>query len=407
MTKIDLNFPVSNLVKNQRLSFIAALNQKASLLINQGKPVVKLSAGDPSHYPEELLVLMEEMSHSSDLSIFNYSPIAGFNQLRDLLASLLSRRYRQAYNQDNMLVCSGGCSGLFLTFKTLINSGDKVLIQDPCWEYLPKIIENCGGAPVKMHFFSQTSIQINWSDLIIEIEQQIKSGIKVVSINSPLNPTGIIVPTQIKNEIIRLCKKHHVWFVSDDVTIDFNYLETKLELINNSDYFISVNSFSKNLGITGFRFGFIAAHEKLIEQIKKSQLYTCMYPNSLSQKLIERYLSCGIDHYYEGIKKTVLLYKDNAKNYTEVFSNISGLEVYQPDGGLFLCPKVKQGYEINYNELLVKHYIAVAPGEAFGTEFRNNFRVFIGVDKTSIDKACKAIQDHLTFAYSESKEGLV
>jgi len=200
----------------------------------------------------------------------------------------------------------------------------------------------------------------------------------------------------VKNKIIQLCEKNNVWYVSDDVTIDFNYVETAPALINNSEYYISVNSFSKNLGITGLRFGFVAANEKLIEQIEKSQLYTCMYPNSLSQKLIERYLSCGIDQYYDDIKNTVVLYKNNAKNYASYFSTIPGLDVHQPDGGLFLFPKVKQDYRINHNELLEKYYVAVAPGQAFGTECKDYFRVFIGVDKSLIIKTCNAIQEYLS-----------
>ena len=395
MSNFSLNFPVSDLIKSQQLSFIASLNHKASILSQQGNDVLKLSGGDPTHYPEKLLSIIEEIGHTPDHSIFSYSPIAGFDHLCELLAKVISIRYFKAYHKNNILVCSGGCSGLFLTFKAILNAGDRVLIQDPCWEYLPRLIENCGGIPVKMNFFSDPLQKNDWDKLIQEIENHLKLGVKIVSINSPLNPTGVIIPVEIKNKLIMLCEKYEVWFASDDVTTDFNYIESSPAAVNNSPYFISVNSFSKNLGITGLRFGFVAANDELINQIKKVQLYTCMYPNSLIQRLIERYLSSDINQYYEFIEKIVSLYKIRSKEYTTIFSDISGMEIKQPEGGLFLFPKIKNGYHLSHDKLLEQHYVAVAPGEAFSEKCKNYFRVFIGVEKSAIMKAKQMIQVEL------------
>jgi aspartate aminotransferase len=363
---------------------------------------LKLSGGDPSHFPEELLAILKEIEVYAKQSIFNYSPIAGFEKLRKLVAAIACTRYENKYEQDNILVCSGGCSGLFLTFKTLLNPGDKVLIQDPCWEYLPRLIENCSGIPVKLNFFSNSNVVDNWDELITEIKTHIKLGIKAVSINSPLNPSGKIIPVKILNQIIQMCHEHDVWFVADDVTTDYNYTEQERQVIHNLSNFISVNSFSKNLGITGLRCGYVAGPKSFINHLKKSQLYTFMYPNSLIQKIMESYLDDGGNKYFDFIYKVTSKYKANAKKYTALFSSISELEINPPDGGLFLFPKVKSGNPIDFNKLLEVHHLAVAPGLAFSPTCEAYFRVFLGAKKEEMAGAVEALKKYF-LSSAESK----
>lgn len=390
-----MELPISERVKKQNLSFIASLNQKVIMLSREGKSVIKLSGGDPSHVPEGLLSIMQDFGDLIEASMFSYSPIAGFDSLLKLLGTLASPRYQNTVKRDNVFMCAGGCQGLFLVFKTLINPGDRVLIQDPCWEYLPRLIENCNGVPVRIHFFSNPSLENHWEDLILELEQHLKTGIKAVSFNSPLNPSGTVIPLRIKNTMIQLCERYGAWFISDDVTIDFNYVEPHPIAIDNRNNFISVNSFSKNLGITGMRFGFIIGSERIINELKKSQLYTSMYPNSLIQKIIEQYLSSNANEYHDFIEKTTSLYQSRASDYTALFSTIPGLEVSKPDGGLFLFPKIKSTHPLNFELLVEQYHIAVSPGEAFSTECKKYFRVFLGVDKASITRAVEILKQIL------------
>lgn len=391
------NLSFSTIVRNQNLSFIASLNQKAATLSNEGEDVIKLSGGDPSHLPENFLSILNDVCQDSDKSIFNYSPIAGFDTLRTLIAATIVPRYQYKVKKDNILVCSGGCSGLFLTLKTILNPGDKVLIQDPCWEYLPRLIENCGGVPVGMKFFLSPYAQSNWDIFLSEVQSHLNNGVKVIAINSPLNPSGKIIPTEVINDLNQLCSNYDAWLISDDVTTDYNYIEKNCTFsVNNLSNFISVNSFSKNLGVTGLRFGFVYGNENLINQIKKSQLYTFMYPNSLIQKLMERYLSYGLDEYYGFIDKITAQYKKNANEYTALLSTIPEVEVQVPEGGLFVFPRLKFGATLDVDKLLAKHYVAVAPGEAFGSQCASHFRLFLGVNKLKMEAAVKALKEFLS-----------
>ena len=390
----ELPTTLSNRVLHQNLSFINNLNQKSASLVEQGINVFKLSGGDPTHAPPELFSLIQDIGKDNEMSIFNYSPIAGLDKLRDALSAIIAPRYYNNYDATNILVCSGACSGLYLTFKTLLNNNDRVLIQDPCWEYLPRLIENCQGLPIKLNYFSNEANRDNWHELILEIEMHLLSGIKALVINSPLNPSGKIVPVEVINQIIKLCLRHNTWFIADDVTIDFNFKYRTNLRIHNLGNFISVNSFSKNIGVTGLRFGYVAAPIEFINQLKKSQLYTCMYPNSFVQELMLRYLSLGKNNYFDFINKVVMQFQNNAEDYVKLLQSISGLEVSPPDGGLFLFPKLNNFTTQDCVNLLNEYHLAVAPGEAFSPKCIEYFRIFLGAKMEIVTAAIQKIKKY-------------
>ena len=382
----------SDRVVGQKMSYIASLNQQAAALGAQGINVIKLSGGDPSHVPDEMLNILHDIQNEAKESIFSYSPIAGFDHLREILAKIASVRYENCYEKENILICSGGCSGLFLSLKTLLNPGDKVLIQEPCWEYLPRLIENCGGEVVRMRYFTDAYRADDWDLLIQEVDEHLKSGVKVISINSPLNPSGKIIPAHITSALIKLAKQYGVWFLSDDVTTDYNYVEDGNHMIGNASNFISVNSFSKNLGITGLRCGYVAGPEEFINHLKKSQLYTFMYPNSLIQKVMEQYLKGNREGYFEFIRTVTRAYANSAEKYQVILSSVPELEVKKPDGGLFIFPKVRQGYSLDFEKLLKDYHVAIAPGIAFSPSCESNFRVFLGADEKNVIQAVASLK---------------
>ena len=103
-----------------------------------------------------------------------------------------------------------------------------------------------------------------------------------------------------------------------------------------------------------------------------------MYPNSLIQKLIENYLSGGENEHYEFIEKTNARYKIYAREYTEMLSTILQLDIHRPDGGLFLFPKLKSDRPLDFDKLLEKYHVAVAPGAAFGSACEKSFSNIYG-----------------------------
>jgi aspartate aminotransferase len=396
MGKIEEN-AISKLVSDQSLSFISSINRRADQLTKSGKNIIKLSGGDPSHVPGELLSIFEDLGKNPDKRVFSYSPIAGFDDLRDILVEFVSAQYCINIKRENILVCSGACSGLFLTLKTILNPGDKVLIQDPCWEYLPRLIENCGGETVRFKYFVRNSYAKKWDSFLSELSYHLDEGIRAVVINSPLNPTGEVIPLNVIKEIVFMCKTRGVWVVSDDVTIDYKYKEDDLikNDFYNSENFISVNSFSKNFGLTGFRFGFVFGDEFFINNLMKSQLYTFMYPSSIVQESIKRYLELGKDNYLGFLEKTNSIFKQKANDYVHILEKLPEIEVQRVDGGLFLFPKIKEERSIDYMSLLNEYDLAVAPGLAFGKAFENSFRIFLGINHETMSQAIQRLKKFL------------
>jgi aspartate/methionine/tyrosine aminotransferase len=384
---------IAALVSKQPSPHIASMNKRSEELTNLGRSVLKLSGGDPKHYPAVLLAILQELGERTDVGrMLNYSPIAGFADLRRKIVELVNVRYNRSPGVEQVLVCSGGCSGLFLALKTMINPGDAILITDPCWEYLPRLAEHCGGVARVLDAFACNRTVGAWQTFIESVERSLcESGARVVVINSPLNPTGAVVPVCVIADLAKLCERHGAWLLLDEVTVDFQYLDEPLDFgtLDSFQNVVAVHSFSKNFGLTGFRLGYVLAAEEFCAQLRKTQLYTFMYPSSLAQEVVFRYLSRGPGEYLPFLNRTVAELRSRAVRFSSLLSDISGVTVRPPDGGLFLFPKLAANRAIDWVAALEQHGVAVAPGEAFGRNGAGHVRLFVGIDYHEMVRAAE------------------
>lgn len=385
---------IALLVRNQPAPYIASMNRHAELLTQSGRSIIKLSGGDPQHVPLAMRDILHELVTATDAErMFSYSPINGFRDLRARVARFVTRRYGRDVTEDQLLVCSGGCPGLFLALKTMVNPGDCVLIPDPCWEYLPCLVEHCGARLERIKAFRPSNGAPNWDKLLEEVSLSLRlHGTRALVINSPLNPTGAVIPIEVMVQLAELCGKYGAWLLSDEVTIDFKYADQPMSMQSNAQLdgfnnLISVQSFSKNFGLTGFRFGYVIGPPTFIEQVGKAQLYTFMYPSSFVQEAVSRYLALGDAEVLHFIDHTVSLFHSRARTFVSMLSDTPGLEAQMPEGGLFLFPRVPNGSSIDWVQALEKFGVAVSPGAAFGSQCADHIRLFVGVDEGTMKQA--------------------
>jgi aspartate/methionine/tyrosine aminotransferase len=384
-SRSHINSPITaGIATQQPEPFIATINRRAEALYSSGRSVLKLSGGDPQHTPDALRGILTELAIAPDaIRMLNYSPVVGFEDLRRRLVSFVTRRYSRELTPDMLMVTSGGCSGLFLSLKTMVGAGDIVLIPDPCWEYLPRMVEQCGAIPERLPMQLSANSTERTRDFVSLAENRLAQGcVRALVVNSPLNPVGDVLSAEQLQRLALACQAHGAWLLSDEVTIDFQYggRTTDLSVLDHFDNVVSVQSFSKNFGLTGFRFGYVIAPAAFLTQAAKTQLYTMMYPCSLVQEVVHRFLGLGeaeTDSFLLRIKTT---FEQHATEFVGLLTNIDGVEVQKPDGGLFLFPRVVGSTSRDWVDALDTHGVAISPGAAFGTNCDDHIRLFIGVD---------------------------
>lgn len=364
--------------------FIAHLNRRVEALAAAGRPVLKLSGGDPRHVPPTLRAVLSELAADPGSErVFSYSPIVGFEGLRRQLACFVGERQGRTVGLDQLLVCAGACAGLYLTLKTMVDPSDTVLIPDPCWEYLPRLVEQCGAQPQRLPSALTLAPDRRGAAFVAAVAQALAAGrVRALVINSPLNPTGDVLSGDELAQLAHLCAAHGVWLVSDEVTLDFQYGGRTVETaaLEGFDNVVSVQSFSKNLGLTGFRFGYVIAPAGFIARLANTQLYTAMYPCSLVQEAVQRYLALGNAGTQDFLASVVASFETRAAQFVALLRGVPGIKVEMPAGGLFLFPRVPGSTAQDWLDALDMRGVAVSPGAAFGTGCDDRIRLFIGVE---------------------------
>jgi aspartate/methionine/tyrosine aminotransferase len=377
----------------QAAPYIATMNARAEAMRRAGREVLKLSGGDPPHAPPVLLSLLGELGAAgSNAAALNYGPILGFEALRHQLAAFVGRQYRRDISPEQLMVTAGGCPGLFLALKTMVGVGDLVLVPDPCWEYLPRMVEQCEALPERLPpSLGATSSERTEAFMRQVQDRLVRGGVRALVVNSPLNPTGDVLSADQLSRLAGLCRDHGAWLLSDEVTVDFQYggRRPDLGVLDRHANVVSVQSFSKNFGLTGLRFGFVIGHPDFIQQAAKTQLYTSMYPCSLVQELVRRYLELGPAECDRYLRSTTESYERLARDFTQVLSDQPGVEVAMPDGGLFLFPRVRGTTPELWTQALQTHGVAVSPGAAFGTAWDDCVRLFVGINREQMRRCAE------------------
>ena len=264
--------------KELRQSPTIAMGDRVSTLKASGQKIIGLQVGDPDFAtPQPILdVAMKAMRDG----LTHYGPSRGFLDLRQAAASKLSRDNGISYDpQTEILITHGGIHAYYLAMQSILNPGDDVLVPDPSW-----------GTHVNM----ATMLRCN----VIRVPAPADNGFipyfeswdkaltpktRVIVLNYPSNPTGAYPTREYLQKLQGFAAANNLWIISDAVYENLYYGEkpTSAAVFDGAkERTVLVNSLSKTYAMTGWRVGFLAAPERVIENALKAgqNSITCLAP---------------------------------------------------------------------------------------------------------------------------------
>jgi len=261
-----------------RQSPTIAMGDRVSTLKASGQKIIGLQVGDPDFAtPQPILdvaikALQDGLTH--------YGPSRGFLDLRQAAASKLSRDHGISYDpQTEILITHGGIHAYYLAMQSILNPGDDVLVPDPSW-----------GTHVNM----ATMLRCN----VIRVPAPADNGFipyfeswdkaltpktRVIVLNYPSNPTGAYPTREYLQKLQGFAAANNLWIINDAVYENLYYGEkpTSAAVFDGAkERTVLVNSLSKTYAMTGWRVGFLAAPERVIENALKAgqNSITCLAP---------------------------------------------------------------------------------------------------------------------------------
>jgi len=241
---------------------------------------INLGIGEPNLAPDEALLEMARGAASE--GAWRYSPNAGFESLRRVIAST----NRPTYDPfGEICITAGTQEGLYAVTQAFVDDGDEVLVPDPGFLSYPTLVRLAGGVPVPYPLWRG-----DWSIDVEAIESLINERTKMIIVNSPANPTGGVATGEQMVELCRIAEEHDVLVVSDEVYREIWYDEPPATMAGISKNAIVIDGLSKSHGMTGLRIGWILADVSLMSTIVTAHQYIATCASVFSQRLAERIL---------------------------------------------------------------------------------------------------------------------
>jgi len=290
-----------------------------------------------------------------------YTVTQGIPELNERIRAKLKVQY--GYDPDKTLVTCGVSGGLLLSFLTLVNPGDEVLIPEPYFVMYKILTELVGGVPVYYDLYPDFRVNRN------DIESKITEKTKLILVNSPSSPTGSVMGVDELKMIADVARSHDLLVVSDEIYEQFVYDEPFHSLCEYCpERLIHLGGFSKTFGMPGWRMGYATGPAEILDKMTILQQFSFVCAPSFAQKAVlyalDHDMSEAIDRYRA---KRDLVYAGLKDNF----------DVVRPGGSFYIFPSLPRGVKgAGFAGEAIKKNVLVVPGTAFSrkdTHFRISF----------------------------------
>ncbi|CAN7297937.1 pyridoxal phosphate-dependent aminotransferase [Phenylobacterium sp. LjRoot225] len=376
-----------------------AADQKARDLRAQGRDIIGLAAGEPDFdTPDNIKEAAIKAIRDGKTK---YTNVDGIPELKEAICAKFARENGLTYKPSQVNVSPGGKPVIYNALVATLNPGDEVLIPTPYWVSYPDMVLLAGGEPR----FVTTSAATGFKVQPAELEAAITPKTRWLILNSPSNPSGAAYTKAELRAVADVLLRHpHVWILTDDmyehlVFDDFEFWTIAQVEPALYDRTLTMNGVSKAYAMTGWRIGYAAGPEALINLMRKVESQTTSNPCSVSQYAAVEALN-GTQAF---IKPNQKLFQGRRDLVVSMLNQATGLHCPTPEGAFYVYPSCEGligktapsgrviGSDADFaNELLETEGVAVVHGTAFGLS--PFFRISYATANSVLEDACSRIQ---------------
>lgn len=362
-------------VRNLAPSRTIAMNQRARSLRESGVDVIDLTVGEPD-FPTPLPV-REAAKRAIDEGNNFYTPVAGYNDLREAVSRKLARENGLDYPASRVMVSGGAKHCIANALLALVDPGDEVVIPAPHWVTYGELVKLAGGVPVSLPTRASEGYKLAPSAL----EAATGPRTKALILCSPSNPTGAVYSrAELEGLAAVLERFSRTWVLSDEVYEHIDYTGTAhaspAGIPAIAGRTIVVNGVSKSYSMTGWRIGYLAGPAALVKACVDLQGQMMTNASSIAQRAAFAALESGttlIGGMLEAFRRRRDMVVARARG-------LPGFGVLEPEGAFYIFPDVSAHYgkawrgrtlggSDDFAEFLLEEArVAVVPGSAFGDD---------------------------------------
>ena len=353
--------------------------------------VFDFSIGNPSVPAPKCVddAIKELVDDSSSVALHGYTSAQGDAKVRETVADYINEKFEAGVSADNIYMTCGAAASLSIVMNAVLGSDDECIVIKPYFPEYGAFLQRTGA---KM-------VEVDSQDLTFQIDiENMKSAVnentKMVIINSPNNPSGVVYK---KENIVALCELlkekeeeygHPIFIVTDEPYRELVYDDIEVPyLINYYDNTFVCYSYSKTLSLPGERIGYIVVSPK-IDSYEDAYAAVCGAGRALgyvcAPALWQRVIAKCIDK-----TSDISIYKKNRDLFYNALTEM-GYECVYPDGAFYLFVKAMGDDSRAFAEKAKKHELLLVPADSFGAP--GYVRVSYCVNPEQIENALPAFK---------------
>ena len=324
-----------------------------------------------------------------------YSESSGLPKLREAIAEKLIRDNQVDADSEQIIVTVGAIEGLAAAVMAVIDPGDEVILPTPTYSTHIRQVQVASGKPVLVPLLEEEGFRLDTEG----IKNAITPRTKAILFCTPSNPTGTVFPEEDLRKLSEIALQHDLMVITDEAYEYFVFDDHKhfsiASLPGMKKNAISAFTFTKTYAMTGWRIGYLHAHEEMIPQINKVHI-----PFSICAPVVSQYAALAA---LQGSQDCITEFKNHylsARNLMcQRLDRLDHIFGYQKPGGSYLMfPEIVTDEGRDSTEfckrLLREAHVSATPGIAFGPTGQNHLRLSFCVPYETIDRAFDRMEDY-------------
>jgi aspartate aminotransferase len=390
-----MTIQLSNRVNAVKPSPTLAITARAAKMRAEGHDIIGLGAGEPDFDTPDFI--KQAAIEAINKGFTKYTAVDGIAPLKKAIIDKFKNDNGLEYNPKQILVSCGGKQSSYNLTQALLNAGDEVIIPAPYWVSYPDMVLLADGVPVIV----ETTQAQNFKMSPQQLRAAITEKTRLIFINSPSNPSGVAYSLEeLKALGDVLADFPNIIIATDDMYERILWKEgTFVNILNAHPEFydrtVVMNGVSKAYSMTGWRIGYAAGNEQLIEAMCTIQSQSTSNPTSISQYAA----LAGLIGDQSFIAEMCKEFKKRHDFVVAELNSIDGVECLETDGTFYVFPNIEKllarlegiDDDLAFSDYLIeKAGVALVPGSAFGTA--GHIRLSIATSMENLKNALERIK---------------
>lgn len=383
-------------LKDVSFSPIRVIMEKAREMSARGYDVVSFSAGEPNF--DTPSPIKEATVRALERNLTHYSSNRGVLELRQEIAKKAKLETGVDYDPETeILVTNSGAEAINHAIMANVNAGDEVIVFTPAFINYESMVKMCGATLVDIPLRPEDGYQIN----IDIVKSKITEKTKMIVMNNPCNPTGVVYSCEVLEELARLAVEHNFLVFSDEIYNCLTYDGVEFHSIASfpgmKERSIVMNGFSKTYAMTGWRVGYLMVDKRMMGHIVKVHQYSTTSGNTFIQTALAETMNAP--ETMAEVRAMVDAFAARKVLMTSLLDEIRELSYVTPHGAFYIMVNVSgTGMDGTAfaDKLLKEKYVAVVPAIGLGKECGDWVRISFATSDENIREGIRRIREMIS-----------